>query len=196
MTQLLHSGLSGREITRVLDDYSKEDIIDWLTRRSEKEHLTLSDALHMEGSDLFNGVLHAYMKRELSDTHYAVDGLDTSHKVGQLAVSRTKGLNIEEGHVVTLTCQLEVIQDHSIATGNIKSALINPREVVRAITDDNASLFIFYHNHPSGQLEPSREDINMTNNLKELGDIMNCNFIDSIIAADDGYYSFAEECKL
>lgn len=192
----LDPNLSGQELTRALADYSKKDLIDWLKHQSMKEHLTFSAALRMEGSDLFNGVFRAYMKREMIDSHNAIECLDTSYDIGQLAVKRTKSLNIEEGHIVTLTGQLEVIRDCRIAAGSIKSALIDPRQVVRAITDDNASNFVFYHNHPSGRLEPSGDDLDFTGTLKKLGDIMNCSLIDSIITADGNYYSFAEEGKL
>jgi DNA repair protein RadC len=57
----------------------------------------------------------------------------------------------------------------------------------------NATAIILVHNHPSGNLKPSKEDIQLTKNLKEFGKCVDISIIDHLIIADNFYFSFADE---
>lgn len=82
-----------------------------------------------------------------------------------------------------------------ISIGDSTSTIINPREVFRAAIVNHCVKIIIAHNHPSGNLEPSREDISITKQLVQGGKILDIKILDHIIFTDDGYYSF-EESKL
>jgi DNA repair protein RadC len=71
--------------------------------------------------------------------------------------------------------------------------LVHPREVFRGAIVATCANIILAHNHPSGNLEPSREDISITKKLVEAGKIVDISVLDHIIFGDDGYTSFVEK---
>lgn len=80
-----------------------------------------------------------------------------------------------------------------ISIGNLNSNLVHPREVFEPAVRYLASQIILAHNHPSGSLEPSENDINITNALVEAGEIMGIEIVDHIIVTNSGYLSFKEK---
>ena len=98
--------------------------------------------------------------------------------------------------VLTLNGAHEVINLHVVCIGLVNRTLVHPREVyIRAIADSAASL-IAAHNHPSGNLEPSAEDRDITARLKEAGDTVGINLLDHIIFSRKGYFSFLENREI
>jgi len=98
--------------------------------------------------------------------------------------------------VVTLDAAHKVIKIHIVTIGLLNRTLVHPREVfVRAIRDHAASI-ILAHNHPSGELEPSREDKEATTRLLGAGKLIGIEVLDHIIIAKGGYYSFRESGNL
>ncbi len=79
-----------------------------------------------------------------------------------------------------------------ISEGTLTSSLVHPREVYRGAIVATAAAIIIAHNHPSGNGEPSREDIEITNQLKDSGKILGIPLHDHIIFADNSFTSFAE----
>ena len=94
--------------------------------------------------------------------------------------------------VVTLDAANRVIKVHLVSIGLLNRTLIHPREVfVRAIKDCAATV-ILAHNHPSGSLEPSREDREATQRLGKAGEIVGIHVLDHIIIGKSGFFSFRE----
>ena len=84
-----------------------------------------------------------------------------------------------------------------VSIGNVNSAIVHPREVFKVAMLSNASKIICFHNHPSGNLKCSKEDENITNRLKECGEILGIELVDHIIVGDnDTYFSFKENCMM
>ncbi|MBC5998364.1 DNA repair protein RadC [Romboutsia ilealis] len=80
-----------------------------------------------------------------------------------------------------------------VSIGSVNSAIVHPREVFKVAMLSNASKIICFHNHPSGNLKCSKEDENITNRLKECGEILGIELVDHIIVGDnDKYFSFKE----
>lgn len=80
--------------------------------------------------------------------------------------------------------------------GTINRSLVHPREIFKNAYLTSASSIICMHNHPSGDITPSREDIRLTNTLVELGRLNLIPVVDHIIVSDDKYYSFYEDGKI
>ena len=74
--------------------------------------------------------------------------------------------------------------------GTVDRSLVHPREVFKNAYLCSASSFICLHNHPSGDIIPSKADIELTETLIEIGRIQGINLIDHIILSDDSYFSF------
>ena len=83
----------------------------------------------------------------------------------------------------------EVMTVRVVTIGLINKSHVHPREVFADVIAERASAVIVAHNHPNGELNPSKEDIQITKRLKEAGDILGLNFLDHIIFNAKGYYS-------
>ncbi len=85
------------------------------------------------------------------------------------------------------------IRRRILASGTADGVLVHPREVFFGAIQDGASGFFVVHNHPSGDLTPSQEDIALTRRLEEASRIMGIAFLDHIIVSRRGFFSFREK---
>jgi DNA repair protein RadC len=92
-----------------------------------------------------------------------------------------------------LNSQMELINQEIISVGIIDSSLVHPRELYEPAIKYLASYIFLVHNHPSGNTEPSKEDINITENLVRSGLTLDIPVIDHIIVSRDNYFSFKEK---
>ena len=95
-----------------------------------------------------------------------------------------------------LDSQSKVISREIISIGILNSVIVHPREIFRTAIIRNANAIIVAHNHPSGNLEPSSEDIEITKKLRQSGDIIGIKLFDHVIVSNEGYYSFSDRGKL
>lgn len=79
-----------------------------------------------------------------------------------------------------------------VTSGTLNTSVVDPRGVFRSAIVANCANIIIAHNHPSGNLEPSNEDISITKKLVEVGKLIEINIFDHIIFADNTYTSFVE----
>lgn len=89
-----------------------------------------------------------------------------------------------------------VIQKRTVFIGTLNKSLVHPREIFADAIRDRASSLIIIHNHPSGETDPSREDILVTEKLTEGGRILGIEILDHIIISPSSYFSFKENGKL
>lgn len=90
----------------------------------------------------------------------------------------------------------EVIERKLLFMGTVNRSLVHPREIFKNAYLTSASGIICIHNHPSGDVTPSMEDIMLTKSLEEIGRLQNIPIIDHIIIGSNTYYSFYENNKL
>lgn len=102
-------------------------------------------------------------------------------------------LNHEEFWVVFMNNANRILCMRSISSGGLASTIVDIRLVFRIALEERATSIIAVHNHPAGSLKPSHDDINITQKIKEAGNIMNVKLLDHIIVSADSYYSFADE---
>ena len=76
--------------------------------------------------------------------------------------------------------------------GTINKSIVHPREIFKEAYLCSASNIVCIHNHPSGDVKPSMEDISFTRNLVEIGRIQSIPVVDHVIVSDDSFYSFRE----
>jgi DNA repair protein RadC len=94
---------------------------------------------------------------------------------------------------VSLNGSNEVINVRVISVGLVNKTQVHPREVFAEAITDRASAVIIAHNHPSGTIEPGKEDLEITMQLKAAGEILGIKLLDHIIFNRNGYYSFLEK---
>ena len=101
-----------------------------------------------------------------------------------------KDLKQEVVKVVLLDANNQVLRDETVSTGSLTGSIVHPREVFRPAIREAAASVIIIHNHPSGNPEPSPEDIALTRRLCETGRTMGIPVHDHVIIAGDAYTSF------
>lgn len=94
---------------------------------------------------------------------------------------------------ISLNGANEVINNRVVTIGLINSSQIHPREVFADVISDRACSIILAHNHPSGILKPSGDDITVTSQMIEAGKIIGISVLDHIIITKSGYFSFKEK---
>ena len=102
----------------------------------------------------------------------------------------------EELWVATLNRNNKVISKVKISQGGISQTAVDVRLILKASIDTLASGLVLCHNHPSGNLRPSREDDQLTGRVKETAKLMEITLLDHIILSATGYYSYADEGKI
>ena len=93
---------------------------------------------------------------------------------------------------ITLNGAGEVIRRRVVTVGILNQSLVHPREVFAEAITDRAASVILAHNHPSGTLEPSTQDISITRQLVEAGSILGIRVLDHVIVTKKGYVSLKE----
>ena len=102
--------------------------------------------------------------------------------------------NAEEVFIlITLNTKNIVTGYFEVHRGTINTSLVHPREVFKRALLNNASNIMVAHNHPSGDPNPSKEDIQITERLKEAGNLLGINLLDHIIVGEDKYISLKEK---
>ncbi|HSD64311.1 MAG TPA: DNA repair protein RadC [Ignavibacteriaceae bacterium] len=95
--------------------------------------------------------------------------------------------------IVCLNSANKIIRYETISVGSLNSSIVHPREVFKAAIENNSASIILIHNHPSGNPEPSNEDIAITRKIVESGKIMDIPVFDHIIIAGNTHTSFVEK---
>ncbi len=106
--------------------------------------------------------------------------------------SELSHLTVEKFYLVILNKRNVVQAKVELTSGVLDSSLVSPREVFKTAIDHRAASIILVHNHPSGNLEPSKEDIKVTQQLYEAGKLLEIPVLDHIIIANNSYTSFVE----
>jgi len=98
-------------------------------------------------------------------------------------------LTVERVRVLYLDSRNRLILDHQAQEGTIDEAAIHPREVVKKALEVGATALILVHNHPSGNPEPSRADIQITARIAEAGRLLGITVHDHVIVGREGHVS-------
>lgn len=105
-------------------------------------------------------------------------------------------LRTEEFWAIFLNQKNQIVYKTQISKGGISGTLVDVRVLFRIALEHFATSIIVAHNHPSGSLKPSLEDIQITKNIKNAGEILNVTLLDHLIIGDNSFFSFAEESLL
>jgi len=122
----------------------------------------------------------SYKSKELTDPK----------KVYQLIKNKLKDHNKERFYIIVLNSRNYSVAE--ISVGTLNASIVHPREVFAEAIKNNAASVIFVHNHPSGDCEPSEDDLTTTKRLLEAGKILGIEVADHVIVANNNYYSFKD----
>lgn len=102
-------------------------------------------------------------------------------------------LNHEEFWIILLNKGNNVLSTHLISKGGMATTIADPKIIFQITLENHATSIILSHNHPSGSLKPSAEDLNLTKRLTAGARLLELVIFDHLIITDKAYYSFADE---
>jgi len=104
--------------------------------------------------------------------------------------------SVEQFGVLLLDTRHRVLRTKVLSVGTLDASVVHPREVFREAVAGGAAALILFHNHPSGDPMPSRDDEALTRRLMAAGDLMGIDVVDHLVLADTRYFSFRETGRL
>ncbi len=116
-----------------------------------------------------------------------------SKDLAEFLKSRLQDLRREVFAVIFLNNAMKIIDFEIVSEGGMTGTVVDPRIILKKAIEKNAVNIILSHNHPSGNLQPSRADELLTQKLKEGARLLDISVRDHIIVSETGFYSFAEE---
>lgn len=122
--------------------------------------------------------------------------LDDSRKIYDYLHPLMSFLTVEEGHLLLLNHSFKLIKHVRLSRGGLTETAIDVRIIIREALKVNATIVALAHNHPSGNLKPSKQDDQITKQVQEACRVMRLHFLDHIIVTDRGYYSYNDEGKI
>lgn len=132
-------------------------------------------------------------KRRNSEDVLINNAIHSSNDANEIFYPIMCDLPYEEFWILLLSRSNSIICKQKISQGGISGTVTDVRLILKSAIDNMASSLILAHNHPSGNLKPSEQDIALTQKLKEAAKLMDINVLDHIIVTNSKYYSFADE---
>jgi DNA repair protein RadC len=190
---LLRTGMKGKSVLTIAQEIiNKEKNLSNLASRS-LDSLTKEAGI---GKDKAATLLAAF---EMSRRIQSQSKLSSNKKItspidiAEIFIPILRDEVKEKFIVVCLNSANKVIKNETISIGNLNSSVVHPREIFKVAIDSLSASIILIHNHPSGNPEPSNEDISITKKIVEAGKIMDIPVFDHIIIAGDTFTSFVEK---
>jgi DNA repair protein RadC len=109
-----------------------------------------------------------------------------------LVMEDMKNLDREHFKVILLDSKNAVISVETVSVGTVNASIVHPREALKPALEKSATSMILVHNHPTGNVSPSREDIMITKRFEKCGRILGIEIVDHLIIGDDDYKSMKE----
>jgi DNA repair protein RadC len=119
--------------------------------------------------------------------------IKSSREVASYLQTLLRDLNHEVFAVIFLNRGSRVTHFETVSQGGISGTVVDPRLILKKAIQENAVSLVLCHNHPSGRLEPSQADKELTQKLKKASNYFDITILDHIIVSDEGYFSFADE---
>jgi DNA repair protein RadC len=106
------------------------------------------------------------------------------------------GYRVERFGLVLLDAKHRLIRTTILSVGSLDASIAHPREVFREAALASAAAIVLFHNHPSGDPQPSAEDVLLTRRLVRAGEVMGIDVVDHIILGEARWFSFKEATRL
>lgn len=119
--------------------------------------------------------------------------ISTPREAADLIMPRLRFLQQEVFLLILLNSKNRILQIEEISRGGLASTVVQPREIFKAAIKKSAAAVILCHNHPSGETEPSKDDIMVTEKIISAGKLVGISVLDHLIIGDNCFTSLKEE---
>jgi len=135
----------------------------------------------------------AEIQKRINQSKHPVKKITCAQDVFDLFHERLKDEKQENFYVLMLDTKNNIIGEQLISKGILDASIIHPREIFRPAIKNSCSKIILVHNHPSGDSNPSQEDLEITEKLIKSGEEIGINVLDSVILGGDEYWNWKEK---
>ncbi|MEO0899606.1 MAG: DNA repair protein RadC [Bacteroidota bacterium] len=193
-----------------LESLSDRELIGLIINDQEKavdlcsQYPSLLNLLQADQTELIN--LHNLSERQATllclymTLHHRIkqrqqvpSSFTNSSEVGGYLQAKYAHVKREVFSVLYLNRNMELIADEKVFIGGVSGVIVDPKIIFKKAVHHLASALVVCHNHPSGNLKPSKEDVALTQNLVDAALLFDIHIIDHIIVSSQGYFSFADE---
>lgn len=190
---LLRSGTKGENIislsTRLLSEVNG---LDGLLNISLKELTSIRGIKEVKGCQII-AMIEIFKRFNTLKSSRKMIKVSSPKDIATLLINEMSELNQEVLKAIFLNTKNIIIGSKDIFKGTLNSSIVHPREIFKEALNHGAASIIIAHNHPSGDPNPSKEDMNITIRLKECGNIMGIKVIDHIVIGYNKYISLKEK---
>jgi len=190
---LLRTGTKGKSVIQVAQELIQKsgglNNLTSQTSESIQKHLGI-------GRDKAATLLAAFELGRRADSQkklFSVKKIISPGDIAEIFIPMLRDKVKEEFYVVCLNSANKITKMELISVGNLNSSVVHPREVFKVAIENNSANIILLHNHPSGNSEPSNEDITLTRKMVEAGKVMDIQVFDHIIIAGNKFTSLVEK---
>lgn len=162
---------------------------------SKLNNLSLNELMEVKGIGIAKAccLLAAFeIGNRVSTGKIVCKKINNANDVYSYFYPRLRRLKKERFYSLILDSKNKVIKEDLISVGTIDSSLVHPREIFRSSIKESGSSIVLVHNHPSGDCEPSTEDIIITKRIRKAGKVVGIKVVDHVIVGEGRYFSFEE----
>lgn len=189
---ILRTGIHGENVIEVANRLVKGYELNKLFDCSLKE---LQQIKGIGPSKAMQILVISELNKRCSQSKNPVKNITCAKDVFDYFYEKIKNKKQEIFHVLILNSKNSVVGEELISKGTLEAALIDPREIFKFAIKNSASRIIIVHNHPSGDSEPSKEDIETTKRLTDSGELLGIKVLDHVIIGKDNYWSWRENLR-
>ena len=189
---LLRTGTKDKSVLKLADDLLDKYPKDRLLKATFKELENIQGIGEAKTAQILAAVeLGSRLFREKEDEETYINSTEDIVK----ECSNLKDLKKESFVLLCLDGRNRLLRKETVSIGTLNASLVHPREVFKPAIEMSAASVIIVHNHPSGDPEPSREDIKVSNQIVEAGEILGIPVVDHVIIGDRAY-SFKDKGQI
>jgi DNA repair protein RadC len=184
------TSLSAVDLAKNLLQHSNNSLDD-LARFTVKDLMKIKGIGEAKAITIISALELGRRRKEINTTERPK--INGSKDAYELVKGDLMDLPHEEFWVIMLNRANRLLKKHQISLGGVHGTVADPKIIFKTALESLASGIIVAHNHPSGNLTPSQQDIDLTKKLKEAGKLLEIQLLDHLIIAGKNYYSFADE---
>ncbi len=190
---LLRTGIKGKSVIQVAQEIiQKSGGLNYLSTLTGEALQKYSGV----GKDKAATLLAAFEISRRTDAQkklFSIKKIISPNDIVELFIPMLRDKVKEEFYVVCLNTANKIIKYELISMGNLNANVVHPREVFKVAIENSSANIILLHNHPSGNPEPSNEDITITKKMVEAGKLMDIQVFDHIIIAGNKFTSLVDK---
>ncbi len=190
---ILRTGTKNENVVEVANKLITEYGLDKLFECSLKELRKIKGIGNTKAIELLT---IGEIQKRINNSKNPIKKISSAKDVFDYFYEKLKDEKQENFYILILNNQNNIIKEQLISKGIIDAAILHPREVFKPAIKNSASKIILVHNHPSGNPEPSSEDLDITKQLIDAGKLIDIKILDHVIIGEGKWWSWLEDDKI